>query len=77
MKRIKSRIIVELDDAASKMLREYLSGVSHPCLHDGEDPRDVVSAAVVFLMGDDDIDTQSALEHAKERRLALEGKEGQ
>jgi hypothetical protein len=73
MKRIKSRIIVELDDAASKLLR------AHMAEEPGDDPRDVVSAAVVFMLSDPEDDdgefaSDDALEHARERRLALEGK---
>ena len=69
------RIVVELDDVATAMLREFMAK-GHPCLLDaaGRDPRDVVSAAVVFMLddADDGTSSQERLVEAHDRRLNLE-----
>lgn len=75
------RIIVELDELASAMLRE-VSQKGSTCREAGEDPRDLVNAAVTFYFcGDDNHragkfdleDGGDALERARTVRLALEG----
>ena len=70
-----SRIVVELDDVASAMVRDYMSGEQRcDTLSEGADPRDVVSAAVVFMLdnSDDCTSSQERLVEAEGRRLALE-----
>ena len=71
------RITVELDDMASAMVREFMAK-GHECFapEAGRDPRDVVSAAVTFLLGDPNTSpwdsSDDCLELARERRDALE-----
>ena len=75
------RIVVELDDLASNMLRRVCQE-GNACREAGEDPRDLVSAAVTFYLSDDDDhrhgefdleDGSDALRRAKSDRLAAEG----
>ena len=78
--RIPGRVTVELDDLASAMLRQVCregSASQEP----GEDPRDLVNAAVTFYLCDprndrhgefDFDDGGDALERAKQDRLAKE-----
>ena len=76
MKRPPGRIVVELDDLASAMVRKRLAEKDHP------DSRDVVSAAVTFYLCDPDkshglfdlSDGKEALERAKRQRLHLHRK---
>ena len=72
------RLIVELDDVASAMLRAQMAaGIVGGVLEPGGDPRDLVSASVVFLLdtSDNGTSTQEWLDQARERRECLEGKE--
>ena len=74
------RIMVELDDVATAMLREFIAK-GHECLRSasGRDPRDLVSAAVIFMLGNPDVDpwntTADCFEITRARRMAAEGKE--
>ena len=76
MSRIHSRIIVELDNLASEMLRAHLANDPE------DDPRDVVNAATYFYLADPDADHRGidlscgdqALGYAKQNRLACEQK---
>ncbi len=74
------RIVVELDDLASAMLRQVCRE-GNACREAGEDPRDLVNAAVTFYLSDDATarcgkfnleDGGNALERAKTDRLARE-----
>ena len=74
------RIVVELDDLASAMLRRVCREGSD-CREAGEDPRDLVNAAVTFYLSDNTTarsgkfnleDGGNALERAKTDRLARE-----
>lgn len=75
------RLVVELDDLASTMLRQVCQE-GNACYEAGEDPRDLVSAAVTFYLSDDDDYRRGefnlecgddALKRAKSDRLAAEG----
>lgn len=83
-KGVRPRTAVELDNLASAMLREACREGTD-CLHPGEDPRDLINAAVTFyLCGDDnnrpdgfDLEISGeALERAKRTRLKLENGKG-
>lgn len=77
MNRPLGRIVVELDDVASFHLRENLAGKGFMGSKKN-DPRDVASAAVVFLLDDPDksdwCSSADVLAEAKRRRLHREGK---
>ena len=78
MNRIPGRIVVELDDVASALLCAQMTcGIEGGVLGAGGDPRDLVSAAVVFMLDtrDDGTSTAEWLEQALERRERLEGRE--
>ncbi len=79
LERVPGRIVVELDDRASAMLRAQMAGtIKNGCLEPGGDPRDLASASVLFMLDttDDGTSTQEWLEQAHARRESLEGKEG-
>ena len=74
------RIVVELDDLASAMLRQVCRE-GNSCREASEDPRDLVNAAVTFYLSDDTTarcgkfnleDGGNALDRAKTDRLARE-----
>lgn len=77
------RIIVELDDLASTMLRRVCQE-GNGCREAGEDPRDLVNAAVTFYLCDDEDHRQDqfdlecgdeALRRATRDRMVCEGRE--
>ena len=72
MKGAKERLVVELDHVASKMLRRHINGRTH-FRRDGDDPRAVASAAVVWLLGDD-CESGEVLAEAVARNERLHGK---
>lgn len=78
MNRIPGRIVVELDDVASALLRAQMTnGIENGVLEAGGDPRDLVSASVIFMLDDSDdgTSTDEWLQQARERRERLEGRE--
>ena len=79
MQRVPGRLLIELDDLASAMLRRVCQdGAEH--FDPGHDPRDLVSAAVTYyLCGENDADglfslndSTEALTRATTARTALE-----
>ena len=80
MKATPGRIVVELDDLASAMLRQVCRE-GNGLFHAGTDPRDLVNAAVTFYLADEatpshdgfDLDCgDEALERAKLDRQSRE-----
>lgn len=74
MKGVRERMVVQLDEVASKLVRRYTQGKNYPCVHSGADPRDVASAAVVFFLDDEDGTTDERLHAATARRERAEGR---
>ncbi len=75
--RVPGRIVVELDDVASALLRAQMAGTAKSgCLEPGGDPRDLASASVIFTLDTTDkgTSTQEWLNQARARREGLEGK---
>lgn len=73
MKGVRERLVVELDEAASKLLRRHIEGKSGLGRHPGDDPRAVVSAAVCFMFTED-AGCPEVIEEAIKRMEAREGR---
>ena len=53
IRRVPGRLLIELDDLASAMLRKVIANGT-PTIDPHEDPRDLVNAAVTFFLCDED-----------------------
>ena len=73
MKGVRERLVVELDEAASKLLRQHMEGKSELGRHPGDDPRAVASAAVCFMFTTD-AQCPEVIKEAVKRLEAREGK---